>query len=267
MARSSMAWLIKSLRLKVNDEGPAMLDPGEYYLGDSIKLNCTYRNGDGVIADPTSSTVNIWSPEGTKIIDSATPTKSGTGIYYYNYRIPETGPSGIWRAVFSGVVNGVIREYTTEFDTMLVKRIWTDDELQSYLDMHRFHIHRELLSQDIDSKTYLSSFGMFEDNTTLWNSDNSDAVEVTPDNSNLVDGVFVFNETQNISYYLDGTSYNIHAAVAECLEQLAMDPNKAREWTRGSIKYTHYDLMAMAKYHRNFSGPTNTFVVKTYRKH
>ena len=266
MARNSMTWLIRNLRLKVNDEGPTVLGPDEYYLGDSIKLTYTYRDDDGVATDPTSPAVNVWDPEGTKVVDTVTPTKSATGVYYYNYHIPEAGPEGVWRAEFTGVVNGTIQEYPKEFEAMLTKRIWTDDELQDYLDMHRIHIYRELLHHDVDEKVFSSKFGMFEDDVTLWDSDSLGATEVSPDTTNLVDGVFTFLEAQNGPYYLDSKSYNIHGAIAECMEQLAMDPNKAREWRRGGVKYTHYDLIEMARCHRNFTGPKDTIVVRTYRK-
>ena len=266
MVRDSMAWLIRNLRLKINDEGPAVLDSDEYYPGDSIRLTCTYRDDDGVATDPTLPTVNVWDPEGTKVLDAVSPTKAETGVYYHHYRIPESGPEGVWRAEFAGAVNGTIREYPTEFEAMLSKRIWTDDELQNYLDMHRIHVYREALFTDVEAKILSSKFGMLEDDVTLWDGDRVGAIEVTPDSYNLVDGVFTFEESQNGPYYLDGKSYNIHGAIAECMEQLAMDPNKAREWGRGSVKYTHYDLMEMAKYHRNFVGTRNTIVVKTYRR-
>ena len=198
-------------------------------------------------------------------MDAVTPTKSETGVYYYNYRIPEAGPAGVWRAEFAGVVNGTVREYPTEFEAALTKRVWTDDELQNYLDMHRVHVRREPLRQDVDGEVFSSRFGMFENDVTLWDSDNAVATQATPDSSNLVDGVFTFVEGQDGPYYLDGKSYNIHGAIAECMEQLAMDPDKAREWGRGGVKYTHYDLMEMAKYHRNLAGSRGTTIVKTYR--
>ncbi len=265
MARNSMAWLIRNLRLKVNDEGPRALSPDEHYLGDSINLTCIYRDDDGVATDPTSPTVSVWDPLGTKVVDTVIPTQSGTGIYYYNYRIPEAGPEGVWRAEFAGVVDGTVREYPTEFEAALAKRIWTDDELQDYLDMHRIHVRRELLRQDVDEKVFSSKSGMFEDDVTLWDSNSTGATQATPDGENLVDGLFTFTEGQNGPYYLDGKSYNIHGAIAECMEQLAMDQDKARVWGRGGVKYTHYDLMEMAKYHRNLAGARSTTIVKTYR--
>ena len=40
-----------------------------------------------------------------------------------------------------------------------------------------------------------------------------------------------------------------HGVIAACMEQLAMDPELARKWEQGGVKYTHYDYTAMAKYH------------------
>ena len=146
--------------------------------------------------------------------------------------------------------------------------VWTDDQLQNYLDMHRVHVRRELLMKDREEEIYYSKFGMFEDDVVLWNSDSGGATQISSSNytANLVDGVFTFTEAQNNDYYIDGKSYNLNGAIAECLEQLAMDPNKAQVWSRGGVKYTHYDLMEMAKYHRSLTGARGRTIVKTYRK-
>ena len=146
--------------------------------------------------------------------------------------------------------------------------IWTDDELQNYLDMHRIHIVREPLAYDLNKQVYYSTFGMLEADVSLWDSKQSNSNE-TPNSNytvNLVDGTFKFINNQGDRYYLDAKSYNIHDAIAECLEQLAMDQNRAKAWGRGSVVYTHYDLMEMAKYHRNLVGSRSTGIVRTYVK-
>jgi len=268
-ARSSMAWLIRELRRKVNDEGPAALDGDEYYAGDSVKFTCTYRDLSGTATDPSSPTVTIWDPEGTKKVDGETPTSTGvTGEYEYIYRIPAAGPEGVWRLEFAGAVGEHISQQSREFEVFITKRIWTDDELQKYLDMHRVHVRRELLMKDADETIYWSKLGMFEDDVSLWDSDSASATQIPLSSyaANLVDGAFTFAEGQDDDYYLDGKSYNLHGAIAECMEQLALDPNKAREWRRGGVSYTHYDLMEMAKYHRSLAGARGTTIVRTYRK-
>ena len=164
---------------------------------------------------------------------------------------------------------------------------WMDDELQNYLDMHRVHIVREPLSASLsrgnsNEQVYYSTFGMLESDVSLWDSKQSNSNEIPNSNYtvNLVDGTFRFSAPlitfrrateeqswgQGNSYYLDAKSYNIHGAIAECLEQLAMDQNRAKVWSRGSVAYTHYDLMDMAKYHRNLIGLRSTGIVRTYGK-
>lgn len=146
--------------------------------------------------------------------------------------------------------------------------IWTDEQLQNYLDMHRIHINREFLMSSPDGHIYYSAFGMLESDVKLWDGNSAGAKEIPSYKyiSNLVDGVFTFFSSMNTNCYLEGKSYNIHASIAECLEQLAMDQNKARSWSRGAVSYTHYDLMEMAKYHRNLAGIGEVSIVRTYRK-
>lgn len=155
--------------------------------------------------------------------------------------------------------------------------IWTDDdELQTYLDMHRRHIMREQLIEDVDQKIFLSQSGMFEGDTStwdddatiiaMWDSDGADATAVTPDSYNLVDGAFYFTSDQDNTYYLDALSYDLNSAIAECLEQLATDSSKARAWERGGVRYEYSDYMDMAAYHRQRSGLDSLETVRTYRK-
>ena len=145
--------------------------------------------------------------------------------------------------------------------------IWTDDQLENYLDMHRVHVRREPLTKDVDERVYCSKFGMFEDDVILWDSDSANATQVPSGNytANLVDGRFAFTEEQDRDYYLDGRSYNLHGAISECLDQLVMDPNKAAKWSRGSVRYEHYSLVELAKYHRSLAGARGTMMVRTYR--
>jgi len=160
--------------------------------------------------------------------------------------------------------------------------VWTDDELQKMLDRNRVIIRRELLMEDVDELQFYSRFGNLEgtyaystedgatwdDDATiikLWDSDSADATAITPDGWNLVDGLFTFTSEQNDSCYLDGISYNLHGAIAEAMEQLAMDRDRASQWARGGVSYTHYDLMELSKYHRSLAGPRGATVVRTYR--
>ncbi len=144
--------------------------------------------------------------------------------------------------------------------------VWTDDDLQNYLDMHCIHLIREPLLCDPEYKLYYSNFGMLEADVSLWDSKLAGANEIpnTSYTSNLVEGTFRFANSQSRRYYMDAKSYNIHGAIAECMEQLAMDQNRAKAWNRGSVEFTHYDLMEISRYHRQLCGIQNTKMVRSY---
>jgi len=147
---------------------------------------------------------------------------------------------------------------------------WTDDELQVFLDLHRTRLSRVELKPDPDEQVFESGYTMLEGSTVTW-SGSGDPTEViniwdgrdddstykTPDSYNLVSGTFTFDDEQTQQpYYLDGWSYSIAGAIAECMEQLAMDQNKAKTWSRGGVSYTYQDFMDMGKYWRRAAGTT-----------
>ena len=145
--------------------------------------------------------------------------------------------------------------------------IWSDDELQNYLDMHSVHVVREPLIYAPDQKLYCSAFDMLEADASIWDSNQPGAIEI-PNSiyiSNFVNGTFRFIENQFGIYYLDAKSYNIHEVIAECLEQLAMDQNRAKVWNRGSVEFTHYDLVEMARYHRGLAGVQSINISRAYK--
>ena len=161
--------------------------------------------------------------------------------------------------------------------------IWTDDQMQKMLDRNRFIIRRELLRVDVDRLQFYSKFGNLEGTYAystesgatwdgdaaiikLWDSGSAGAIAITPDGWNLVDGLFAFDSEQNKSCYLDGLSYNLHGAIAEAMEQLAMDRDRAASWSRGGVQFTQYNLLELARYHRSLAGPRGTTVVRTYRQ-
>jgi len=274
MARASMNWLIQHLRMQVNDSVPIALASDEYYFGDTIKLQNIYKDLDGNNTDPASPTVTITDPNGTVTVNAATPTQSATGIYYYNYAPTEVG--GFWKAVFGGTVESLPTTWPKRWEVFLdEKHTWTDDELQRILDANRVILRRERLRADVDGKQYASerqylegSVVTWDDDDTIikiWDSDAGSATAATPSTWNLVDGVFAWTSDQSATYYLDAKSYNIHGAIADCMDQLAMDRTKAIAWTRGGISYTYSDYRDLAMSHRSLAGAKSTKLVRTYR--
>ena len=276
MARASMNWLIQHLRMQINDSVPIALASDEYYKGDTVKLSNDYKDFDGVLTNPTSPTITITDPNGTVTVNAATPTEESTGVFIYYYA--PTAVEGYWKVEFDGSVDSKETVWPMQQFRVFVdggKYTWTDNELQRILDANRRIIRRERLRADVDGKQYASERGMLEgsvvtwddDDTiiAIWDSDSGSATSKTPASWNLVDGIFVWTADQNATYYLDAKTYNIHAAIADCMDQLAMDRTRAVSWSRGSVSYTYSNFIDLAKTHRSLAGARSTKIVRTYR--
>jgi len=165
------------------------------------------------------------------------------------------------RASMSGIIT-ILRNKMND----QASAIWTDDQLQNYLDMHRIHVRREKLGKDKPRKNYYSSYQMLEADAELYNDDTEYGAQVTPTSCNLIDGVFTFSTAQDADYYLDAKSYDINGAIAECLDELATDLSRAKSWSRGGVQYTHYDLMELSRHFRSLSLPQAKRIRRTYTK-
>ena len=78
--------------------------------------------------------------------------------------------------------------------------VWTDDDLQLYLDIHRTHVIRELLVSDSNRLVYYSTHGMLEMDASLWDSNSSSGLEIvnTLYSANLTDGIFTFSSCRDM---------------------------------------------------------------------
>lgn len=269
MARTAMAWIINELRRKVRDMGPESLDSSIAMLGDTVRLKCTYYNLTSTAINPTTPKINIWNPNVAVVVSNATPISStATGVRYYDYKVSTSQPEGIYRAEFSGYLGSAYSVFPYEFEVRRTQRIWSDDELQNYLDRYRIFIGdgeiREKLRNDTSFKRFLSDYDTFEW-ATLYDGDGSSDAEVTPTTSNLVNGEWTFSTAQSSSLYLEGHAYRIALAAAECLEDLAGDPSRSSQWSRGGVSHKSQDPLELAKYYRYMtSGIKSLSIVKVY---
>lgn len=152
--------------------------------------------------------------------------------------------------------------------------IWSTQNLQDLLDRDKTHIQRELLSNDVEEKRYWSRYGMLEGDASTWDNDDtiikmwdsasSGASAVTPDDYNLIDGSFAFDDDQNNTYYLDAISYDLNEAAAKCMDQLSMDLSRSPKWARGSVSYNGPDPAERAKYFRSLGGPKALTLKRVY---
>lgn len=269
MARTALAWIIAELRRKVFDTGPEDFDDGIKYAGDTIRLNRQFKDIASAIAVVTNPTVQIWSPSGIVKVTAATPAtaSTATGMAYYDYAASIGVSQGVWRIQFTGSVAAVQRRYSEEFSVRQTQRFWSDDELQNYLDRHRIFIGgdetREKLTFNAGKTIFASKFDNFESPTIYIGATTTGTV--TPDSSNLVAGEFTFTSAQSTELYLEGHSYNILLAAAECLEELAADLSRAYQWSRGGVSQQSQNPFDLAQSYRNReSGMMSVRFIKTY---
>jgi hypothetical protein len=77
-----------------------------YHIGDTVKLSVSFKDFDDEAVDPVGVTLNIYDSHKTKIItyETAALTHTGTGVYSYEYVIPDDYKEYIYE--FVGTVGG-----------------------------------------------------------------------------------------------------------------------------------------------------------------
>ena len=73
-----------------------------YQVGDLVQVQGTFTDSTGTAFDPDEVTCKYKDPSGN-ITTDASPTQNGTGIYYVNVEVDE---SGTWHYRFAGETSG-----------------------------------------------------------------------------------------------------------------------------------------------------------------
>jgi len=60
-----------------------------YLIGNQVRLSVSFKDYNGILADPTNVVLKIKKPEGTT--EMITPTKDVIGKYHYDYEPLKVG--------------------------------------------------------------------------------------------------------------------------------------------------------------------------------
>lgn len=83
----------------------------EYDIGDKVLLRVTFRDTDGDLTTPTTTTLRIMDPSGNvTVVNNASISTGGTGIKEYEHTVDEAGE---WWYRFNGSGNIVAAEEAT----------------------------------------------------------------------------------------------------------------------------------------------------------
>lgn len=91
-----------------------------YDLGDTVRLQATFTNAAGALADPATVSFIVRDPTGTETTytyAAATVSKASVGVFF-RLHVPDAGGHWRWRAVSTG------DPATVEEDAFYVKEPW-----------------------------------------------------------------------------------------------------------------------------------------------
>lgn len=62
------------------------------FTGDTIRVQATFTNESGTLvdADGQAVTFKVYNADTRAVLTSAAATRSSTGIYFYDYTVPDT---------------------------------------------------------------------------------------------------------------------------------------------------------------------------------
>lgn len=68
----------------------------QWKQGETVTLEVVFKTAAGVETDPETHTVSVENKDGTKVLSAQDMSKSATGVWFYDYPIPDTAPPGIY---------------------------------------------------------------------------------------------------------------------------------------------------------------------------
>lgn len=74
--------------------------------GQVATLPVEFRDYNGGLTDPSDPRIDIHDSAGVKVVDNMPLTRLDTGLYQYQYVIPFTSPTGLWRYDGKGMILG-----------------------------------------------------------------------------------------------------------------------------------------------------------------
>ncbi len=139
--------------------------------------------------------------------------------------------------------------------------VWTDDELQDWLDAHREEVIDEALGYSWQRVAgvdvvlvYVAEQGDWEGDVVLTDASGN---TLTADDVNLVAGRWTFDAHQQPPVYLTGRSYDVYAAAADALEARAAQVALAFDFSADGASYQRSQqgeaLLRLAQQYRRSS--------------
>lgn len=144
---------------------------------------------------------------------------------------------------------------------------WTDQQLQDILDRWREYVGfstRVKLFSDDEAKVFVGPYRNIESAKLYDAANNGNLVSASNYTADLIACSFTFTTEQSSYLYLYAVTYNIWDAAADALEELLADSSRVRQWSRGAVSQTGYDLESLIKSYRSQGGVNTVGAVRVY---
>lgn len=87
----------------------------QFTVGSSATFYCTFARLDGSAVNPTSPTVEVW--QGATLIYGPIPlVQISTGYFYASWVVPGIQPTGIYSALYKGIIDGITCQASEDFE-------------------------------------------------------------------------------------------------------------------------------------------------------
>ena len=90
----------------------------QFTRGYTATFYCTYARLDGTAVDPTSPTVEVWQGA-VQIVPPIAMTQISVGFYYAEWVIPGAQATGIYTALYKGIIDGIDCQGSEDFQVIL----------------------------------------------------------------------------------------------------------------------------------------------------
>ncbi len=78
--------------------------------GGAIVLEAAFYDGAGNLVAPITPRVDIYNPSDVLVLNNGVPDLISLGRYEFTYDVPVDAPLGLWKALWTGTINGTLVE-------------------------------------------------------------------------------------------------------------------------------------------------------------
>ena len=146
------------------------------------------------------------------------------------------------------------------FRADITSSVYTDGQVENIFDINRERIDRISLSSDVSNIIFEAPFKFIESAPTLIDS-NDVAVTVNATESNNIQGIYVFNDEQNLPIRMKGWRHNLFYTLALAYRTIAQQDDAWNSYKRGNVQFSRREFETMANEYERMGFESKTITL------